>query len=65
MVEALRFDTGGVLWAATEGGLSRLQKGRFVTMTHQNGLPCDSVNWAIEDDARSLWLFMPTPIVLR
>jgi signal transduction histidine kinase/ligand-binding sensor domain-containing protein len=58
-VNSLRFDAGGALWAATEGGLSRLQNGRIATLTQKNGLPCDSVHWSIEDDARSLWLFTP------
>jgi len=54
-VAALQFDREGTLWAATEGGLSRLKTGRISTLTHKNGLPCDRVNWVIEDDAGSLW----------
>jgi signal transduction histidine kinase/ligand-binding sensor domain-containing protein len=58
-VNHLRFDPDGALWAATEDGLSRVQNGRIATLTRKNGLPCDSVQWTIEDDARSLWLFTP------
>lgn len=55
-VNQLRFDRDGTLWAATEGGLSRLKNGRFATLTGKNGLPCDTVHWAADDDARSFWL---------
>src|SRR4030095_5908621 len=50
-VNQLRLDPEGALWAATEGGLSRLKNGRIVTLTSKNGLPCDTVHWAMEDDA--------------
>jgi signal transduction histidine kinase len=56
MVGHLRFDREGALWAATEGGLSRLKNGRITTLTSKNGLPCDSVQWTAEDDAQSVWL---------
>src|SRR5262249_35660527 len=56
-VRQLRLDQDGTLWAATEGGLSRLKDGRVATLTGRNGLPCDTVNWVMEDDARSLWLY--------
>jgi signal transduction histidine kinase/ligand-binding sensor domain-containing protein len=58
-VNNLRFDPDGALWAATDGGLSRLQNGRIATLTENNGLPCNSVHWSIKDDDRSLWLFTP------
>jgi signal transduction histidine kinase/ligand-binding sensor domain-containing protein len=57
-VRQLRRDESGAIWAATEGGLSRLNKGRIDTMTSQNGLPCDSVLSMIEDDDRALWLYL-------
>ena len=41
--DALCFDRDGTLWVSTESGLSRLKNGRFVTLTKQNGLPCDGV----------------------
>src|SRR6185436_15574110 len=49
-IAAFRFGADGSLWVATEGGLSTLRNGRFVTMTSKNGLPCDGVNWVIDDD---------------
>ena len=52
----LLIDHEGTLWAATEGGLSRIKDGRVTTLTSKNGLPCDSVKWVIEDDAFSVWL---------
>jgi len=55
----LRVDQDGAVWAATEGGLSRLKSGRVATLTGKNGLPCDAVHWMMEDEAASFWLFMP------
>ena len=52
----LSLDHEGTLWAATEGGLSRISDGRVTTLTTKNGLPCDAVHWLIEDDAFSLWV---------
>src|SRR4029077_14978963 len=54
-----RSEPDGTVWAATEGGLSRLKDGRIATLTSKNGLPCDAVQWSMEDDAHSLWLNMP------
>src|SRR5262249_50883781 len=62
-VNQLRLDQDGALWAATEGGLSRLKNGRIATLTGKNGLPCDTVHWAMEDDARSLWLYTACGLV--
>jgi signal transduction histidine kinase/ligand-binding sensor domain-containing protein len=55
-VWSLLFDRDGTLWAATEGGLSRIRDGRVSTLTTDNGLPCNAVHWGIEDNASSLWL---------
>jgi signal transduction histidine kinase/ligand-binding sensor domain-containing protein len=57
-VSHLHFDAGGALWAATAAGLSRIGADRITTLTAQNGLPCDSVHWAIADADSSLWLSM-------
>jgi ligand-binding sensor domain-containing protein len=58
-VQHLQPDRDGALWAATQnGGLSRIKDGRVATLTSRNGLPCDGTNWTIEDDERSLWLYM-------
>ena len=56
-VAGIRLDHDGALWAATqEGGLSRIKDGRVATLTTNNGLPCDTIHWSIEDDDHSLWL---------
>jgi PAS domain S-box-containing protein len=57
MVADLHLDADGALWAATEGGLSRIKDGRVHTLTSKDGLPCDGVHWAIEDDHRTWWLY--------
>jgi signal transduction histidine kinase/ligand-binding sensor domain-containing protein len=59
----LRLDADGTLWAATEGGLSRLKNERIATLTSKNGLPCDTVHWSLQDDAHSLWLYMACGLV--
>jgi signal transduction histidine kinase/ligand-binding sensor domain-containing protein len=56
-VNDLRFDRDGTLWAATEGGLSRLKNGTVATLSSKNGLPCDRIYWVIEDDGGSFWLY--------
>src|SRR5262245_41933186 len=56
-VNHLRFDQDGTVWAATDGGLSRLKKGRVATLTSKNGLPCDAIHWVMEDDAHSFWMY--------
>ena len=56
-------DRGGALWVATEGGLSRINEGRILTLTNQNGLPCNTVHWMREDDAGSVWLYMACGLV--
>ena len=56
-VNHLRLGEHGAIWAASEGGLSRIQDGRILTLTSKNGLPCDPVHWSMEDDERTLWLY--------
>lgn len=55
-VNYLYFARDGSLWAATEGGLSRLKDGRVTTLTKRNGLPCDTIHWVTEDTEDSMWL---------
>ncbi|HJY75656.1 MAG TPA: two-component regulator propeller domain-containing protein [Burkholderiales bacterium] len=55
-VNQVRVAPDGTVWAATEGGLSRLKDGRFATLGSRDGLPCDSVNWMIEDGQHAWWL---------
>ena len=58
-VNDVRVDRDGTLWIATEGGISRLKNGRFITLTSRNGLPWEGVHWLQEDDAHSFWLYTP------
>jgi signal transduction histidine kinase/ligand-binding sensor domain-containing protein len=62
-VNHLRLDREGVLWAAADGGLSRLKDGRVATLNGRNGLPCDTTHWSMEDDARTLWLYTACGLV--
>jgi len=62
-VDDLRFGSRGTLWAATEGGLSRIKDGNITTLTSKNGLPCDAVHWSMEDDDHFVWLYMPCGLV--
>jgi signal transduction histidine kinase/ligand-binding sensor domain-containing protein len=52
----LRLERDGVVWASTEGGLSRIENGHAITMASANGLPCDTVHWSLRDDDRDLWV---------
>jgi len=56
-VNALKLDPDGTLWAATDGGLSRIKDGRVATLTSKNGLPCDTIHDLIDDDTDSSWLY--------
>jgi ligand-binding sensor domain-containing protein/signal transduction histidine kinase len=58
----LQLDTDGTLWAATEGGLSRIRNGRVTTLASANGLPCDTVRW-MRDDEDSFWLYTACGLV--
>jgi len=40
-----------------------LQDSRIATLTSTSGLPCDAVQWTMEDDAQSVWLMMPCGLV--
>ena len=62
-VLGLQLGSDGAVWAATEGGLSRVKDDRITTLTRRNGLPCDAVLWAMEDKVRSFWLQMPCGLV--
>ena len=63
MVSGFYVDGHGTLWVPTEGGLSRIKDGHVVTLTSQNGLPCNTVHWMMEDDARSVWLYLACGLV--
>ncbi len=62
-VADLRLDDDETLWAATEGGLSRLKDGHITSLTSSNGLPCDTVHWSFEDDNHSVWLYTACGLV--
>jgi signal transduction histidine kinase/ligand-binding sensor domain-containing protein len=62
-VNSLHFDHNRVLWAATEGGLSRVEDGTIRTLSSANGLPCDNVQWMIDDGAGAVWLHSSCGIV--
>ncbi len=62
-VNDLELDQDGTLWAATEGGLSRIKSGQVATLTSKNGLPCDTVHWAMKDADHSLWLYTACGLV--
>ncbi len=57
MIRSFYADASGSLWAATDGGLSRIKNGRVLTLSSRNGLPCNTVHWMMEDDAHSVWLY--------
>jgi signal transduction histidine kinase/ligand-binding sensor domain-containing protein len=62
-VNGFHMDRDGTLWAASEGGLSRIKNDRVATLSSRNGLPCDTVHWIMEDDAHSVWLYMACGLV--
>lgn len=62
-VSDLRFGSRGTLWAATEGGLSRIKDGHVMTLTSKNGLPCDAVHWLMQDADNAYWLYKPCGLV--
>ncbi len=63
MVSGFYIDGHGALWAPTAGGLSRIKDGHILTLTSQNGLPCNTVHWMMEDDAHSVWLYLACGLV--
>jgi signal transduction histidine kinase len=40
-----------------------LRNNHVVTLSSKNGLPCDTVHWAIEDNDHSLWLYTACGLV--
>jgi len=57
IVNDIRITADGTVWAATDGGLSRIKAGRIATLTSKDGLPCDAVHGSIEDDEGSTWVY--------
>jgi signal transduction histidine kinase/ligand-binding sensor domain-containing protein len=62
-VSALQIEADDTVWAATEGGLSRIKNGRVLTLTSKNGLPCDGIHWITQDENHSFWLHMSCGLV--
>ena len=62
-VTHLRSGPNGGVWAATEGGFSRIKDGHIATLTQKNGLPCHAVHWSVEDNDLAVWLHMPCGLV--
>jgi ligand-binding sensor domain-containing protein/signal transduction histidine kinase len=62
LVNDLRLDPDGTLWAATVGGLSRLKNNRIATLTRKNGLPCDNIQWVMHNNDSS-WMYTACGIV--
>jgi ligand-binding sensor domain-containing protein len=62
-VSNLELDSEDTLWAATNGGLSRIKNGHVATLTTKNGLPCDRVYGIAQDDARSFWMYTACGLV--
>ena len=55
-VLAISSDRAGNIWIGSESGLSRFDRGRFLTLSKKNGLPGNSVSGIVEDDEGFLWL---------
>jgi signal transduction histidine kinase/ligand-binding sensor domain-containing protein len=56
-VHALHFATNGTLWIGTwRNGLVFLKHGQWGTLTHEHGLPDDSISDIRSDDGGNLWI---------
>jgi signal transduction histidine kinase/ligand-binding sensor domain-containing protein len=49
-------DTNGIIWLATETGLTRWKEGKFFAFTRRRGLLENPVNCVLDDGAGFLWL---------
>ena len=56
-VEQVSVNLDGSVMAATEFGLLGWRSGKQLTLTVQNGLPCNTVHSFITDDHENLWLY--------
>lgn len=55
-------DAEGVVWIATERGLTRFQDGVFFPMTADHGLVDEPINSILEDDSGNLWFSTPRAV---
>ena len=62
-VNDLRVAPDGSVWAATDGGASRIKDGHISTLDRQNGLPCDQVNATLEQGDGSTWIYTACGLV--
>ncbi len=62
-VGSLQLGPDGALWVATQGGVSRVKNGRIDTLTKSSGLPCDTINWTMDDDNGFFWLYTDCGLV--
>jgi len=62
-VNSLRFGPRGALWVATENGLSRIKNNRVTTLTTKNGIPCDTVQWSMDDTDHFIWVYTACGLV--
>ena len=56
-ITSLQMDKDGALWITSANGLSRVKNGRVATLSSRNGLPCNRIHSAIEDDSHALWVY--------
>ena len=49
-------DSAGFLWFCTTGGVSKLEKGRFITYGKKDGLCSDDVNTIVETSPGNYWI---------
>jgi signal transduction histidine kinase/ligand-binding sensor domain-containing protein len=62
-VNSLRFGPRGALWVATENGLSRIKDDHVTTLTTRNGIPCDTVQWSMDDTDHFIWVYTACGLV--
>ncbi|MBV8524561.1 MAG: hypothetical protein JOY71_20970, partial [Acetobacteraceae bacterium] len=53
----------GSIWVASQDGLGRIRDGHVATLNSRNGLPCDFIRAAIEDDDHAVWLYLACGLV--
>jgi len=63
IVNDLRVAADGTVWAATDGGLSRIKGGRVATLAGKSGLPCDAVHASLLDDEGATWAYTACGLV--
>lgn len=62
-VEQVTVNPDGSVLGATEFGLIGWKRGQLLTLTIQNGLPCNVVHSFIADDQNNLWLYAQCGVI--